>query len=68
MAALTSYAEEKLANVPATPRYPGDDLHTMGGDFIVDSAGTVVYAYLSKNSQDRPDVDELLDSLREKPC
>ena len=66
VAVITNYAEEKLADVPAAPRYPGDDLHTMGGDFIVDSDGKVVYAYLSKSSQDRPDVSELLDSLKER--
>lgn len=64
IAAITGYAEEKLAGIPTAPHYPGDDLHTMGGDFIVDSAGKPVYIYCSKTSQDRPDVSELLTSLR----
>ena len=64
IAAIIGYAEEKLAGIPAAPHYPGDDLHTMGGDFIVDSAGKPVYIYCSKTSQDRPDVCKLLTSLR----
>ena len=64
IAAIIGYAEEKLAGIPSAPHYPGDDLHTMGGDFIVDSAGKPVYIYCSKTSQDRPDVCELLTSLR----
>ena len=43
--------------------YPGDDLTTLGGDFIVDSSGKVVYAYPSKHQYDRPDVDDLLRHL-----
>ena len=64
IAAITGYAEEKLAGIAAAPHYPGDDLHTMGGDFIVDSTGKAVYVYCSKTSQDRPDVSKLLSGLR----
>lgn len=51
---LLTYAKEKVAGVPPAPAYPGDDIHVLGGDFIFDSTGKVVYAYCSKFSSDRP--------------
>ena len=63
VATLKSYAEEKVADVPPTPALPGDDLHVMGGDFIVDVEGKFVFAYASRTSSDRPAVDKLLQEL-----
>ncbi len=57
---VLGYAEEKVAGVKGTPAYEGDDLNVMGGDFVVDSRGTLVYSYRSTNARDRPTVDELL--------
>lgn len=57
---IVGYAEEKVAGVPGAPAYEGDDLHVMGGDFVVDSTGKLVYAYSSKTSSDRPSVDDVL--------
>ena len=61
---LKSYAEEKIAEVPPTPALPGDDLHVLGGDFIADAIGKIVFTYPSKISSDRPSIDGLLDELR----
>ena len=61
---LKSYAEEKVAEVPPTPALAGDDLHVMGGDFIVDRKGKLVYAYPSKSSSDRPTIEQVLEELK----
>ena len=61
---LKSYAEEKIAKVPPTPALPGDDLHVLGGDFIANSSGKIVFTYPSKTSSDRPSIARLLDELR----
>ena len=60
---IVSYAEEKVAGVPSTPAYEGDDLHVLGGDFIVDPTGKLLYAYPSKTSSDRPSLDDVLTVL-----
>lgn len=56
---LKSYAEDKVTGVASAPSYPGDDLHVLGGDFIVDSTGKVLFAYCSKFSSDRPSLNEI---------
>ena len=61
---LKYYAEEKVAEVPPTPALVGDDLHVMGGDFVVDREGKLVYAYPSKTSSDRPTIDKVLEELK----
>ena len=60
---LKSYAEEKVAGVPPTPALDGDDLHVLGGDFIADRDGKLVFTYPSKTSSDRPSIDNLLENL-----
>ena len=63
VATLKAYAEEKVAQVPETPALAGDDLHVLGGDFIADTNGKLVYAYPSQTSSDRPSVDNIVDEL-----
>jgi hypothetical protein len=43
---------------------PGEDLFQLGGDFVLDGAGRLVFAYPSKTSTDRPSVAVLLDAVR----
>lgn len=40
------------------------DTSQMGGNFIVDKDGIVQFAYPSKNPTDRPEISQLLDTLR----
>ena len=61
---LKYYAEEKVAEIPPTPALAGDDLHVLGGDFIIDREGKLVYAYPSKTSSDRPIIDMVLKELK----
>ena len=44
---------------------PDIDFAVMGGDFIVDSTGKLLYAHHSKNQYDRPDIETLLKMLQE---
>ena len=47
------------------PRRPQEDIHQLGGDFILDSTGRVVYEYRSQDPTDRPDPGELLRLISE---
>lgn len=60
---IIGYSEDKLAGIPQSPVYEGDDLHIMGGDYIVDDAGKLLYAYPSKTTKDRPTVEQLFTAL-----
>ena len=60
---LARYAEQQKAGVELLKARKGDDLHQMGGDFIVDSAGRLKYIFRGKTSYDRPSVDDLLAAL-----
>ena len=46
------------------PRLPHADIAQLGGDFVLDAHGRVVYEYCSKESADRPAIDRLLDAVR----
>ena len=60
------YADEILAGTwkGEEPYSGGGDWAVMGGDFIADSTGKLLYAYLSKNQFDRPDIETLLKVLQ----
>ncbi len=44
--------------------YPGEDVRQLGGDFLLDRAGRVVFAHRSRTATDRPGVEELLNVVR----
>jgi len=44
--------------------YSKDDLFQLGGDFLVDAKGEVVYAFKSLSPADRPTIQFLLDQLQ----
>ena len=60
---MLTYAERHHAGIPFLKLYADDDLLVMGGDFIVDSSGRLIYAYPSKKYTDRPSVNTLLEVL-----
>ena len=41
------------------------DTTQLGGDFLVDPAGVIQYAYYSLHPADRPDIDEVLAFVRQ---
>lgn len=57
-ATLRTYA--RLLRRGATLQRPNEDTSQLGGDFVVDGDGRIVYAYRSRGPADRPPVDELV--------
>ncbi len=49
------------------PRRAEEDVHQLGGDFVVDASGRVVYAHRSADPADRPHVSDLLAALTARP-
>ena len=43
----------------------GDDVKQLGGDFVLDASGRLVYLYRSRESTDRPSVKDLLLAVSE---
>ena len=63
IATIVSYSEYKLAGIPPTSAYEGDDLHLLAGDYIVDDKGKLLFAYPTKTSNDRPTLEQLVTAL-----
>lgn len=64
ISSLVYYSEQKIAGRNFISLYDEDDLHQLGGDFIIDSAGNLALVYPSKMSTDRPSVEFLLNFLK----
>jgi len=60
---LIGYSEDKLAGVPPSPVYEGDDVHLMGGDYMTNGEGQLVFIYHSKTPRDRPTVEQIMAAL-----
>ena len=43
--------------------YRGEDIYQSGGDFLLDSAGKVLYAYRGRSPADRPTPEKLLQEI-----
>jgi peroxiredoxin len=46
------------------PHMAHEDVHQLGGDFVLDRTGRVVFEYRSRDPADRPRVSELLEAVR----
>jgi len=46
------------------PTRPQEDIHQLGGDFLLDASGSTVFGYRSKDPTDRPTPDALLAEIR----
>lgn len=68
VSSLVYYAEQKLAGRTLLAMFKEDDLHQLGGDFIIDPTGKFVLVYQSKTSTDRPTTDYLLSFLKSSAC
>ena len=51
---------------PKTP-YAGEDVRQLGGDFVLDRTGRVVFAHASADPTDRPTVSQILDAITGAP-
>jgi peroxiredoxin len=60
----TLKAYGRLLRAGRWPRLPTEDTRQLGGDFVVDPDGRVVYAYRSAGPDDRPSVDDLVTAVR----
>ena len=59
------YADEVCAGLLTDDApYSGTDFSVMGGDFVLDSSGKLLYAYHCKDQFDRPEIETLLDFLQ----
>ncbi len=58
-----AYAEAVAGGRMDNIAFEGDDVTVIGGDFITDAAGKLIYSYPSKEQYDRPDIDTLLEHL-----
>ena len=58
-----AYAEAVAGGRVDNIAFSGDDVTVIGGDFIVDASGKLLYSYCSKEQYDRPSVDELFEIL-----
>ncbi|XP_041108507.1 selenoprotein L isoform X2 [Polyodon spathula] len=63
------YAEYKASKrqFPRTPANIKDNIYQLGGDFVLDEHGKVIYFHPSENPSDRPSVTELLNAIGEAP-
>ena len=60
----TVRAYSRLLSLGRRLERPTDDTLQLGGDFVVDGEGRLVYTYESRAPDDRPSVDDLLDAVR----
>ncbi|CAE1257347.1 unnamed protein product [Acanthosepion pharaonis] len=66
MASMICYAEHLCSGHTLPKPYENyqEDIFQMGGDFITNQFGSVIFAYCSKTSADRPSVDQILYALQ----
>lgn len=61
---LAGYLRELRRGAKLTRPYAGEDVLQRGGDFVVTSAGDVVYAHRSPDPTSRPAVADVLAAVR----
>lgn len=61
-AKITAYYVRRFFSTGKLPSVRGNPIQ-LGGDFIIDGAGQLAYAYRSVDATDRPSVDDLLAEL-----
>ena len=64
IASLVYYAEQLCEGKALVKAEKDDDLHQMGGNFIIDRHGNMAFVYCSKISTDRPAVQHLVDVMK----
>lgn len=62
---LIKYAEQLTAGIELLRSLEGDDVHQLGGDFMMDTRGQLLYVYCGQTSYDRPSVSQLLAKLQD---
>ncbi len=62
---IIKYVSLMFKGMKAKPPPVDEDLSQLGGDFIIDAKGRIAYAFTSTRPDDRPPVQDLLNSLKE---
>ncbi|MBX9581836.1 MAG: AhpC/TSA family protein [Gemmataceae bacterium] len=65
---LAGYLRGLLRGYGLKKPVAGEDVRQLGGDFILDRAGGVVYEYRSADPADRPAVEELQEAIPGAPA
>ena len=60
---LINCAEKHVAGNLSFAHYEGDDLELLGGDFIADPSGKLVWTHVMNKANDRPSVDTIVAAL-----
>ncbi|GAB1599856.1 uncharacterized protein LOC115217480 isoform X4 [Argonauta hians] len=64
------YYSEELASgtdIPTPYENYKEDVYQMGGDFIIDCTGQLLFTYRSQTVADRPSVKQIVDTLKSFP-
>lgn len=64
---LLGYLAGMLRGYAPLVPYRGEDVLQLGGDFVLDRSGRLVFAFRSRNPTDRPPVSRLLAALPSPP-
>ena len=64
---LWGYLRGLLRGYALKAPYAGEDVLQLGGDFVLDRTGTVVFAHPSATPTDRPTAGQILDTIRAAP-
>ena len=62
--AIRRYVEIFRADGLAGLHRPVEDTRQLGGNFVIDRAGTLTFAFWGEGPDDRPSVDALVDAAR----
>jgi hypothetical protein len=60
---LWGYLRGMLRGYRLKTPYAGEDVFQLGGDFVLDRTGKVVFAYPSTNPIDRPTITQIRDAI-----
>ena len=63
--AIVGYLKLMLRGRLPDKHTKGDDVKQLGGDFVLDASGRLLYLYRSQESTDRPSPEELLQVLQD---
>lgn len=60
---LWKYLTLTLRGMPLQHKVENEDVYQLGGDFLVDGEGLLLFAHLSASPVDRPRMDDILRAL-----
>jgi len=64
MSTMVYYAEQMAAQRPLHQVVSGDNIHQMGGDFVLNDKCELIFAYRSQTPPERPTIEQLEQEMR----